>query len=59
MKPPANVSACVLLRRELKVGVPVTDGDGSRLGESARAARQAIAQVVVSRILMAAPGMGE
>lgn len=54
----ANCINIPLMRqRELKVGIPVTDGDGSRLGESARAARQAIAQVVVSRILMAAPGM--
>ncbi|KAF6281323.1 sideroflexin 1 [Rhinolophus ferrumequinum] len=42
---------------ELKVGIPVTDENGNRLGESAHAARQAITQVVVSRILMAAPGM--
>lgn len=58
-KPPANISACVLLHRELKVGIPVTDEEGTRLGESAHAARQAIAQVVVSRVLMAVPGMGE
>lgn len=51
--------ACVLLSRELKVGIPVTDENGNRLGESANAAKQAITQVVVSRILMAAPGMGE
>lgn len=48
-----------LLCRELKVGIPVTDENGNRLGESANAAQQAIAQVVISRILMAAPGMGE
>ena len=48
-----------LLSRELKVGIPVTDENGNRLGESANAAKQAITQVVVSRILMAAPGMGE
>lgn len=47
-----------MLRRELKVGIPVTDEEGTRLGESAHAARQAIAQVVVSRVLMAVPGMG-
>nr|XP_025865290.1 sideroflexin-1 [Vulpes vulpes] len=43
--------------RELKIGIPVTDENGNRLGESANAAKQAITQVVISRILMAAPGM--
>lgn len=47
------------LNRELKYGIPVTDENGNRLGESTKAAQQAIVQVVVSRILMAAPGMGE
>lgn len=45
--------------RELKYGIPVTDEEGNRLGESASAAQQAIAQVVVSRIGMAVPAMGE
>ena len=58
-KAPVNFFARVLLSRELKVGIPVTDENGNRLGESANAAKQAITQVVVSRILMAAPGMGE
>lgn len=44
--------------RELKFGIPVTDKNGNRLGESKNAAQQAIAQVVVSRIGMAAPAMG-
>lgn len=52
-----NFFARVLPCRELKVGIPVTDENGNRLGESANAAKQAITQVVVSRILMAAPGM--
>lgn len=34
------------------------DKNDNRLGESSKAAQQAISQVVVSRILMAAPGMG-
>ncbi|KAI4878414.1 hypothetical protein NFI96_029309 [Prochilodus magdalenae] len=44
-------------QRELKYGIPVTDEEGNRLGESANAAQQAIAQVVVSRIGMAVPAM--
>uniref|UniRef100_A0A3B4A7G5 Sideroflexin-3 n=1 Tax=Periophthalmus magnuspinnatus TaxID=409849 RepID=A0A3B4A7G5_9GOBI len=44
-------------QRELKFGIPVTDENGNRLGESANAAQQAIAQVVVSRIGMAVPAM--
>nr|XP_058916578.1 sideroflexin-1 isoform X2 [Kogia breviceps] len=56
----ANCINIPLMRqRELKVGIPVTDENGNRLGESANAAKQAITQVVVSRILMAAPGMDE
>lgn len=53
------VCVCVPSFRELKVGIPVTDENGTRLGESTNAAKQAITQVVISRILMAAPGMGE
>uniref|UniRef100_A0A8D2GPG0 Sidoreflexin n=1 Tax=Urocitellus parryii TaxID=9999 RepID=A0A8D2GPG0_UROPR len=54
----ANCINIPLMRqRELKAGIPVTDNNGNRLGESANAAQQAISQVVVSRILMAAPGM--
>lgn len=45
--------------RELKYGIPVLDEEGNRLGESAKAAQQAIAQVVVSRIGMAVPAMGK
>lgn len=47
-----------LMFRELKHGIPVTDENDNRLGESSNAAQQAITQVVVSRILMASPGMG-
>lgn len=46
------------LRRELQHGIPITDENDNRLGESTKAAQQAISQVVVSRILMASPGMG-
>lgn len=44
--------------RELKYGIPVMDENGNRLGESPNAAKQAIIQVVVSRIGMAVPAMG-
>ncbi|XP_051507234.1 sideroflexin-1-like [Myxocyprinus asiaticus] len=44
-------------QRELKNGIPVTDAEGKRLGESTKAAQQAIVQVVVSRIGMAVPAM--
>lgn len=53
--PPHPHSPC----RELKLGIPVTDENGNRLGESTAAAQKAIFQVVVSRIGMAAPAMGE
>lgn len=42
----------------MKYGIPVTDENGNRLGESPNAAKQAIVQVVVSRIGMAVPAMG-
>lgn len=48
----------ILCFRELKHGIPITDENDNRLGESSKAAQQAITQVVVSRILMASPGMG-
>ncbi|XP_005092175.1 sideroflexin-1 [Aplysia californica] len=43
--------------RELMEGIPVFDENGNRVGESTRAASSAISQVVVSRIIMAMPGM--
>ena len=45
--------------REIQEGVPVSDIDGKRLGNSKTAAQRGIALVTVSRIGMAAPGMGE
>jgi len=45
--------------REIQEGVPVTDIDGKRLGDSKTAAQRGIALVTISRIGMAAPGMGE
>uniref|UniRef100_A0A8C5GQ00 Sidoreflexin n=1 Tax=Gouania willdenowi TaxID=441366 RepID=A0A8C5GQ00_GOUWI len=55
----ANCINIPLMRqRELQHGIPITDENDNRLGESTKAAQQAISQVVVSRILMASPGMG-
>ncbi|XP_008114253.2 sideroflexin-3 isoform X2 [Anolis carolinensis] len=54
----ANCINIPLMRqRELKFGIPITDENGNRLGESKKAAQQAIVQVVISRIGMAAPAM--
>ncbi|XP_054839702.1 sideroflexin-3 [Eublepharis macularius] len=54
----ANCINIPLMRqRELKFGIPILDEHGNRLGESKAAAQQAIVQVVVSRIGMAAPAM--
>lgn len=41
------------------MGIPVTDEAGQRLGHSVAAAKQGIFQVVISRICMAIPAMGE
>uniref|UniRef100_A0A8C5CPA9 Sidoreflexin n=1 Tax=Gadus morhua TaxID=8049 RepID=A0A8C5CPA9_GADMO len=52
----ANCINIPLMRqRELKHGIPITDENDNRLGESTQAAQQAISQVVVSRILMVTP----
>uniref|UniRef100_A0A0R3SW75 Sidoreflexin n=1 Tax=Hymenolepis diminuta TaxID=6216 RepID=A0A0R3SW75_HYMDI len=42
---------------ELSTGIDVTDEDGKKLGKSASTARVAIAQVTLSRVLMASPGL--
>ncbi|XP_035213059.1 sideroflexin-3-like [Stegodyphus dumicola] len=43
--------------KELQEGIPVVDKDGNKIGSSKIAAKWAIAQVVLSRIGMAMPGM--
>lgn len=54
----ANCVNIPLMRQtELLRGIPVTDEDGNRIGESKAAARKAIGSVVFSRIVMASPGM--
>lgn len=42
---------------EIRDGIAIFDKDGKRVGESSEAAKSAIAQVVLSRIGMAVPGM--
>ncbi|XP_039246632.1 sideroflexin-2 isoform X2 [Pipra filicauda] len=49
----------MMRQQEIINGITVTDGDNNELGRSRRAAVKGIAQVVVSRITMAAPGMSE
>lgn len=48
----------LLSGRELKSGIPVFDENGTRIGDSQKAAQRAIPMVVFSRISMATPGMG-
>jgi hypothetical protein len=43
--------------RELEIGVPVFDEEGNLVGDSKKAAKKAVTQVVISRNIMAAPGM--
>lgn len=43
--------------QEITEGTPVFDSEGNRLGQSTAAARSGIAQVIFSRVVMAAPGM--
>jgi len=43
--------------KELSGGIPIIDDNGNRIGESTKAAQVGILSVVLSRILMASPGM--
>ncbi|KAG8227826.1 hypothetical protein J437_LFUL008470 [Ladona fulva] len=52
------VNIPMMRMKELQEGVPVTDENGNKIGESKVAARTGIASVTLSRILMASPGMG-
>lgn len=47
----------LMRRRELNDGVPVTDENGNKLGNSTEAAKSGILAVLVSRVGMASPGM--
>ena len=49
----------VMCSREVTQGTPVFTEDGTRLGDSPAAAKKAISQVLMSRNVMAIPGMCE
>ncbi|RAW41726.1 Sideroflexin-1 [Phytophthora cactorum] len=51
------VNIPLMRQRELLGGIEVETDDGEKVGKSKRAAVEAVAQVVPSRILMAVPGM--
>ncbi|XP_046906703.1 sideroflexin-2 [Hypomesus transpacificus] len=51
------VNIPMMRQQELLNGVAVTDDSGARLGQSKKAAVKGITQVVISRVVMAAPGM--
>lgn len=54
----ANCINIPLMRqKEIKDGIEVVDKDGKKVGESKIAAKKAIREVVMSRIMMASPGM--
>lgn len=54
----ANLVNIPLMRQnELLEGVSVSDENGNEIGKSRLAAVKGISQVILSRILMAAPGM--
>lgn len=54
----ANCINIPLMRqKEIKDGIEVFDKDGNKVGKSKVAAKKAIREVVMSRIMMASPGM--
>ena len=55
----ANCVNIPLMRiTELRDGIDLYDENGNKLGVSRKAAREAIASVTVSRVLMSSPSMG-
>lgn len=56
----ANCVNIPLMRiTELKNGIELQNAEGSKIGQSKRAAKQAITSVTLSRILMASPSMSK
>lgn len=51
------VNIPMMRQQEILNGIAVTDENGNKLGHSTKAAVKGIAQVVISRVTMAAPGM--
>lgn len=51
------VNIPMMRMKELSGGIPIIDDNGNRIGESTKAAQVGILSVVLSRILMASPGM--
>lgn len=51
------VNIPMMRMKELKDGIPIVDESGKRIGESTVAAKVGITSVLLSRILMASPGM--
>ena len=49
----------MLFFSELTNGIGIFDENGEKIGQSKKMARVAISQVVLSRILMATPGMSK
>lgn len=56
----ANCVNIPLMRiTELRNGIDLHDEEGKKLGNSRKAAREAIASVTLSRVLMSSPSMGQ
>lgn len=57
--PLGSIIICGVTDRELTYGITVFTEDGEKVGQSTKAAQKAITQVVISRVVMASPGMSK